>query len=111
MEQELLRALRMTMKRALQVILGIGLFGLMFSGTLSYQELFGGSAEQCPAPGPAGTVLGYPACVYGLFMYALISGIAAWGLRSGRKATARERAKSASIPSTRASHDAHDATS
>jgi hypothetical protein len=45
----------MTMKRALQIILGIALVGVVFSGTLSYQELFGGSAEQCPAPGPTGT--------------------------------------------------------
>jgi hypothetical protein len=48
----------MTMKRALRIILGVALFGVAFSGTLSYQELFGASLEQCPAPGPAGTVLG-----------------------------------------------------
>lgn len=90
------------MKRALQVILGVALFGVAFSGTLSYQELFMNTAEQCPAPGPAGTVLGYPACVYGFFMYTLISAIAAWGLRSGRQVTAGESGQRPAIPSARA---------
>lgn len=76
----------MTPKRALQIILGLGLVGTAFSGTLSYQELFAGSIDQCPAPGPAGTVLGYPACVYGFFMFALVAGVAAWGLLAGRRA-------------------------
>ncbi len=52
------------MKRALQVILGVSLFGACFSGVLSYRELFGTLAVSCPAPGAAGTVFGYPACVY-----------------------------------------------
>lgn len=59
----------MGMKRALQVALGISLFGLVFSGVLSYQELFGSSALVCPSPGTPGTLFGYPACVYGFFMY------------------------------------------
>jgi hypothetical protein len=46
------------------------------------RELFGGSLEQCSAPGPAGTILGYPACVYGFVMYMLVAGISFWGLRS-----------------------------
>ena len=75
------------MKRALQAILGISLFGMIFSGVLTYQELFGSStAAACPAPGAAGTVFGYPACVYGFFMYVLIAGIASWGLLSGASA-------------------------
>jgi len=71
----------MTMKRALQIILGISLFGAAFSGTLAYRELFGASAAQCPAPGPPGTILGYPACVYGLGMYLLVAITASLGLR------------------------------
>lgn len=77
----------MTATRALQAILVIGLLGSAFSGVLSYRELFGDSLEQCPAPGAPGTVLGYPACVYGFFMFALVAGIAAWGLRACRRAT------------------------
>ena len=75
------------MKRALQIILGISLFGVAFSGVLSYQELFGSpAAAACPSPGAPGTVFGYPACVYGFFMYLLVAAIASWGLfASGRR--------------------------
>ena len=72
----------MTVARALQVILGVSAFGAVFSGVLTYQELFGSTAMSCPAPGAPGTVFGYPACVYGFFMFLLIAAIAAWGLFS-----------------------------
>lgn len=72
------------MKRALQVILGISVFGALFSGVLTYAELFGQAAMSCPAPGAPGTVLGYPACVYGFFMYVTIAATAAGGLLAGR---------------------------
>jgi hypothetical protein len=74
----------MTMRRALQIILGISLFGVVFSGVLTYREVFGTSAVVCPAPGAPGTVFGYPACVYGFFMYLLVAGTALAGLVSGR---------------------------
>jgi len=72
----------MTMKRSLQTILAIGLFGLAFSGYLSYQELFAAApvVPACPAIGRPGTVLGYPACVYGFFMYLAVVAIAVLGL-------------------------------
>jgi len=72
----------MNMKRALQVIAGIALFGLCFSGYLSYQELFvRQTASSCPTIGTPGTVLGQPACVYGFFMYLAVLVVAALGLR------------------------------
>lgn len=74
----------MTPQRALQYVLALGLFGTMFSGVLTYGELFGSSALSCPAPGAPGTVFGYPACVYGFFMYLAITVIAAPGFRSAR---------------------------
>jgi hypothetical protein len=74
------------MKLALQVILGISAFGVVFSGALTIDELFGQSALSCPAPGAPGTVLGYPACVYGLLMYMAIAATATAGLISGRRA-------------------------
>ena len=77
------------MKRALQVILAIALFGATFSGVLSYRELFGHTAAVCPSPGAAGTVLGYPACVYGFFMYLVVAGPAVAGLFAGRRARRR----------------------
>ena len=77
----------MLLKRALQLILTISLLGIAFSGVLTYQEVFGASALACPAPGAPGTILGYPACVYGLFMYVAIAAVAAYALWAGRRAT------------------------
>lgn len=78
----------MSMRRALQWVFAISLFGVAFSGTLSYQEVFGTSAAACPAPGAPGTVFGYPACVYGLFMYIVLAAISGAGLWSERHSLA-----------------------
>src|SRR5689334_17191999 len=77
------RAFAMTTQRALKIVLAISLFGAAFSGTLTYRELTGASAQQCPSPGAPGTILGYPACVYGLAMYLIIASVSLWGLKSG----------------------------
>jgi hypothetical protein len=69
---------------ALKVIFALALFGTAFSGVLTYRELFGVSALSCPAPGAPGTVFGYPACVYGFFMYVAITLVAGLGLRGAR---------------------------
>lgn len=75
------------MRRALQIILVIGMAGLIFSGVLTYHELFDRLASgKCPAPGAPGTVFGYPACVYGFFMYLAVTVVATAGLRAGRSA-------------------------
>jgi uncharacterized membrane protein len=71
--------------RALKVVFSLAALGTAFSGVLAYQELFGQSAMACPAPGAPGTILGYPACVYGFFMFALITVIAAVGLREEQR--------------------------
>jgi hypothetical protein len=68
------------MKRALQWILAISLIGVAFSGTLTYREVFAKTAAACPAPGAPGTILGYPACVYGLLMYSVIAMISGGSL-------------------------------
>jgi hypothetical protein len=86
---------RVAIPRALQLILGLSLFGTVFSGTLSYRELFGQTALSCPAPGAPGTVFGWPACVYGFFMYLIVASVSAAGLRGAR----RERAGHLSIVS------------
>lgn len=79
------------MRRALYTILGVSLFGLAFSGTLTYRELFAHTAATCPSPGAPGTILGYPACVYGFFMYLIIVGSALAGLVAGRRSRAGTR--------------------
>ena len=70
----------MSSKTALRGILALGLFGVAFSGFLSYRELFGGGMESCPAVGPKGTLFGYPACVYGFFFFLAITILASLGL-------------------------------
>ncbi|HUL48874.1 MAG TPA: hypothetical protein VLT79_02545 [Gemmatimonadales bacterium] len=87
------------MKRALQAILGVSSFGLVFSGVLTYHELFGQAALTCPAPGAPGTVFGYPACVYGFFMYLLITAIAISGLVTPKRA---DRARGTTVPDAHA---------
>lgn len=69
---------------ALRAILGIGIAGLLFSGYLSTQELFGSCSAGCPIVDPSSTVLGYPACFYGFFMYLAIVIVALLGLQQKR---------------------------
>lgn len=80
----------MAMKRALQAILLIGTGGLVFSGVLTYRELF--AAERvaaCPSVGAPGTVFGYPACVYGFFMYLAVVALAVTGLALDKRRARR----------------------
>lgn len=70
------------MWRALQIAFALSLCGTAFSGVLTYRELFTATASSCPAPGPAGTILGYPACVYGFLMFLAIAVTTGLGLRS-----------------------------
>jgi hypothetical protein len=75
----------MTPRRALQIVFACSLFGTIFSGGLSYGELWGSGAQACPAIGAPGMVLGYPACVYGFILFLIIAVVALLGLRaSGR---------------------------
>jgi hypothetical protein len=73
-------------RRALQVILGLSLLGVVFSGTLTYRELCGTTAG-CSVMGGPGTLFGFPVCVYGLLMYLLVAATAAMGLQRGRGRT------------------------
>ncbi|MFH1286594.1 MAG: hypothetical protein ABII02_02485 [Candidatus Magasanikbacteria bacterium] len=72
----------MTRKKSLQIIFIIAIAGLLFSGYLSYGELFGTCDLGCPAPGAPGSIFGYPACVYGFFMYLLLVIFSGLGLRA-----------------------------
>ena len=72
------------MRRALQIILGLALLGVAFSGTLTYRELCGNAAAGCTVLGGPGTLFGLPVCVYGLIMYLMVAGVAAAGLWAGR---------------------------
>lgn len=67
----------MKAEKALKTIKGISILGLLFSGYLSYSELFGGKC----ALGGCSFVLGVPACVYGFIMYLIIFSISLLGLK------------------------------
>lgn len=71
----------MSERRALKIAFWLALLGTAFAGTLSYQELFQG-ATTCPVVGAPGTIFGYPACVYGFVMFAIlaiVTGTGLWG--------------------------------
>lgn len=72
------------MKRALEGTLFVSVCGAVFSGILTYRELFA-SALACPSPGASGTIFGYPACVYGFFMYCILVAVSIFGLTGGRQ--------------------------
>lgn len=70
---------------ALKIIFGIAIAGVLFSGYLSYYELFvpeGCSAAAISCGTKVVTIASLPACVYGLVMYTIvliISGLATFG--------------------------------
>ncbi len=68
----------MKSRTALKAIMWISMAGLLFSGYLSYGELF---AQKC-ALGTCSTVGGVPACVYGFFMYLIVFVISILGLKN-----------------------------
>jgi hypothetical protein len=68
----------MPYKTTLQAIFGISIAGLLFSGYLSYYELFSpvGCSEAIVSCGTKEfTLAGLPACVYGFAMYLIIFGL------------------------------------
>lgn len=67
----------MTKQLILKNILILSIAGLLFSGYLSYGELF---LQTCPVGG-CSNVLGMPACVYGFVMYLIVFILSAVGLR------------------------------
>ena len=71
----------MKSKQALRTIFILSVAGLLFSGYLSYMELWGGGCKnaivQC---GSNFSLFNLPACVYGFFMYLAILIITSLGL-------------------------------
>jgi len=63
---------------ALKIVLGISTAGVLFSGYLSYDELFKQTCTLgCPEP-----MLGLPVCVYGLIMYLGVFVVSLIGIKS-----------------------------
>jgi hypothetical protein len=68
----------MNSKSVLKIIALISGFGLLFSGYLSYSEIF---AQTC-AIGGCTNIMSIPACVYGFVMYSIIFVLTIVGLKS-----------------------------
>jgi uncharacterized membrane protein len=67
----------MNQRTSLKIILVIAIAGILFSGYLSFNELFKGI---CPLG--CTSVFNLPACVYGLIMYLIVFIISLLGLNS-----------------------------
>ena len=74
---------KMEKENALRIVFVISVIGILFSGFLSYEEIF---RKSC-AIGGCSYVLGFPACVYGFFMYLIVFIVSLSGLysRNGKK--------------------------
>ena len=74
-------------EKALQIIFILSIAGLLFSGYLSYQELFKEGCSVSPFPISCGstTIADLPACVYGFLMYMVIFAASGLGLKSFKK--------------------------
>jgi uncharacterized membrane protein len=71
---------------ALKIILIISIAGLLFSGYLSYTELFAGFCGASKlGMGGCTNVFQIPACVYGFFMYLAVFIISLIGLKSRKR--------------------------
>lgn len=66
-------------KNALKTILIISLLGMIFSGYLSYSEIF---TKSCALSGGCTSVSGIPACIYGFVMYLVVFIISLLGLKN-----------------------------
>lgn len=62
----------------LKIILAFSVFGMLFSGYLTYGELTKTCTLGCSA---AGTIFGLPPCIYGLAMYTIITALAVLAFR------------------------------
>ena len=70
----------MKKQTALKLIFWISLAGMLFSGYLSYTEIF---QQACALGGSCSTkILTLPSCVYGFVMYLVVFLISVFGLRS-----------------------------
>lgn len=72
----------MKKQTALKIILIFSIIGILFSGYLSYSELFASSAAFCPTGTCSQRIASIPVCIYGFIMYLIIFIISILGLKS-----------------------------
>ncbi len=68
----------------LKVIFALSLFGMLFSGYLSWGELFPGAPAGFACAAASARILGVPTCVYGFAMY-LVIGILSFLALKGKR--------------------------
>ncbi len=66
----------------LKVIVLFSVFGMLFSGYLSFGELFPGASSGAACAVASAKILGLPTCVYGFLMYVIIGVLAFLALQS-----------------------------
>lgn len=66
----------------LKTILLFAVFGMLFSGYLSYGELFPSAASGAVCAALSAKIFGLPTCVYGFIMYAIVAALALLALTS-----------------------------
>ena len=72
--------MKMNKEVALKTIFGVSLAGMLFSGYLSYFEIF---QQVCGLGGVCSTkILTIPSCVYGFVVYLIIFVVSILGLKS-----------------------------
>lgn len=68
---------------ALKTVAWLSVAGMLFSGYLSYTELFAGFCGAAKlGMGSCTNVAGIPACVYGFFMYLIVFIVSVLGIKS-----------------------------
>ena len=73
-------------RTSLIIVLVIAICGMLFSGYLSYGEVFADGCKLGCSAGDKGKLLGIPVCVYGLTMYTIIFFVTIAGLvKRGKK--------------------------
>ncbi len=65
---------------SLKAVFIVSIVGLLFSGYLSFTELFNKPCSFGCSAGDSGNLFGLPVCVYGFFMYLVIFAITTLGL-------------------------------
>lgn len=78
----------MKQRTALLTITVIAAIGLLFSGFLSYREVFLGTCETNFIRCGSWRLADLPACVYGFTMFTIVEIISLCGLVKGKKETA-----------------------
>jgi hypothetical protein len=68
----------------LKIIAAFSVFGMLFSGYLSWGEIFPGARSGFSCAATSAKILGLPTCVYGFIMY-LIIGVLAFLALSSKK--------------------------